>query len=66
MDKNNKPELGCRPYWISSAMRVSELAEAINRHSKTINFSYEYIEEWAKEICGHCAIARCLDESKNK
>lgn len=58
----DKPELGCKPYYIASGDRVSELAQAIDRNSENIDVEYQHIEEWAKEIIAHCRIAKDFDE----
>lgn len=58
---NNEPELGCKPYYVASAERVSDLAQAIHRNAENIDVEYDKIETWAKEILAHCKIARVFD-----
>ena len=62
---NDKPELGCKPYYIASRDRVSELAQAIDRNSENIDVEYNKIEMWATEIIAHCRLAKDFDEVFN-
>lgn len=57
MDKDKKPELGCKPYYIASGQRVYDLAAAITRYAENIDCGYELIEQWSDEIKLHCQIA---------
>ena len=57
----NKPELGCKPYYVASGERIYELAAAITRYAENIDTEYERIKEWAEEIKMHCDIANKFD-----
>ena len=61
MAKTEKPELGCKPYYVASAERISELANAIDRYAPNIDTEYQLISEWAEEIKMHCDIAKKFD-----
>lgn len=56
-----KPELGCKPYYVASGQRVYDLAAAITRYAENIDTEHEKIREWAEEIKMHCDIAKKFD-----
>lgn len=56
-----EPALGCKPYYVALAERVTELAQAIENNSANIDVEYTNISMWAKEIVKHCEIARDFD-----
>jgi len=60
----NKPPLGCKPSWVSSCERITELSEAITRNvngavTKDVNGVYkdtDHVKKWATEILYQCEI----------
>lgn len=62
--KEGKPELGCKPYYVSSAERVEDLAGAISRYAGNIDSEHEKIRQWAEEIRMHCDIAKRFDRKE--
>lgn len=59
-----KPELGCKPYYVASGQRVYDLAAAITRYAENIDTEYQLISEWAEEIKMHCDIAKKFDKER--
>ncbi len=56
-----KPELGCKPYYVVVSDRIEDLSEAIQRYSRKSHLDYNRIREWAKEIEMLCEIVKTLD-----
>lgn len=56
-----KPELGCKPYYVAASDRIKELSEAIQRCSCKSYLDCNRIREWAKEIEMLCEIVKTLD-----
>lgn len=56
-----KPELGCKPYYVAASYRIEELSEAIQRYSRKSRLDYNSIRQWAKEIEMLCEIVKTLD-----
>lgn len=60
----NKPPLGCKPSWLSSCERITELSEAIIRNvngavTKDVNGVHKdtnNVKKWATEILYQCEI----------
>lgn len=62
--KQEKPPVGVKPYYILSGERISDLAGAIQRYSRTKK--YKIIKLWAKEIICHCDLIKKLSEQETK
>lgn len=56
-----KPELGCKPYYVAASDRIEELSEAIQRYSRESHLDYNRTRSWAKEIEMLCEIVKTLD-----
>ena len=54
VERNTKPPIGCRPYYVNISERICELCESIKRYS-TERGKHNQIKLWATEIL-------CLNE----
>ena len=60
-----KPALGCRPYYVSIAERISDLASAIRWQAET-QCNTDMINLWANEIEMQCEMLQKMQNLKNK
>lgn len=57
----NKPEIGCKPYYIVACDRIVELSEAIIRYANDGAIkNFNTIGKWAAEIELFCAVANAI------
>ncbi len=59
-----RPALGCRPYYVSIAERVHDLADAIRWQAET-QCNTDMINLWAHEIELQCEMLQKLQQHKN-
>lgn len=68
MEKNSEPVerplLGCRPYYVSIADRIKDLADAIRWQAET-QCNTDMINLWAHEIELQCEMLQKLQQRKN-
>ena len=68
MEKNSEPvehpALGCRPYYVTIAERIKDLAEAIRWQAET-QCNTDMINLWAHEIELQCEMLQKLQQHKN-
>ena len=68
MEKNSEtvehPLLGCRPYYVTIAERVKDLADAISWQAET-QCNTDMINLWAHEIELQCEMLQKLQQHKN-
>ena len=59
-----RPVLGCRPYYVTIAERVKDLADAISWQAET-QCNTDMINLWAHEIELQCEMLQKLQQHKN-
>lgn len=59
-----RPTLGCRPYYVTIAERIKDLAEAISWQAET-QCNTDMINLWAHEIELQCEMLNKLQQHKN-
>lgn len=61
--QNKKPILGVKPCYIASYSRITDLAEAIVRHSNECE-RQDLIKMWAKEIVAQCDLLEKMEANE--